>query len=108
MEGTPKGMEVEALAAVIKSTPPVLDVHDMHVWTVSDGLHFLSCHVVLPAGCTVSESQFIVAVLNERLHDEFGIGHATIQTETVGSETCRHDTDALYCSLEASHAGCNH
>jgi cobalt-zinc-cadmium efflux system protein len=115
MEGTPKGIEVEALAAVIKSTPPVLDVHDMHVWTVSDGLHFLSCHVVLPAGCTVSESQFIVAVLNERLHDEFGIGHATIQTETVGSDICRHDPDALYCALHPSHshpshshAGCNH
>ena len=108
MEGTPKGMEVEALAAVIRSTPPVLDVHDMHVWTVSDGLHFLSCHIVLPMDCTVSESQSIVARLNERLHDEFGIGHATIQTETVGSETCRHDTDALYCALESSHAGCNH
>ncbi len=110
MEGTPKGMEVEALAAAIKSTPPVLDVHDMHVWTVSDGLHFLSCHVVLPSDCTVSESQSIVAVLNERLHDDFGIGHATIQTETVGSETCRHDADALLCALAAghSHAGCNH
>ena len=110
MEGTPKGVEVEALAAAIRATPPVLDVHDMHVWTVSDGLHFLSCHVVLPADCTVSESQSIVARLNERLHDDFGIGHATIQTEAKGSETCRHDTAALFCALKASHshAGCNH
>ena len=85
----------------------------MHVWTVSDGLHFLSCHVVLPADCTVSESQAIVGALNERLHDEFGIGHATIQTETAGSALCPHDADALFCALQASHsghshAGCNH
>ncbi len=108
MEGTPKGMEVEALAAAIKATPPVVDVHDLHVWTVSDGLHFLSCHIVLPAGCTVSESQSVVAAVNERLHDGFGIGHATIQTETLGGEACRHDTDALYCALQSSRSGCNH
>jgi cobalt-zinc-cadmium efflux system protein len=108
MEGTPKGLEVEALAAAIRATPPVCDVHDMHVWTVSDGLHFLSCHIVLPGDCTVSESQSIVAVLNQRLHDEFGIGHATIQTETADGDTCRHAADALYCALESSHAGHNH
>ena len=113
MEGTPKGLNVEELAAALRTVPPVCDVHDMHVWTVSDGLHFLSCHVVLPGGCTVSESQAIVAVLNERLHDEFGIGHATIQTETAGSDACRHPADALYCALHPSraghdHAGCSH
>ena len=113
MEGTPKGLEVETLAAAIRATPPVCDVHDMHVWTVSDGLHFLSCHVVLPGDFTVSESQSLVAVLSERLHDEFGIGHATIQTETADGDACRHDSDALYCALHPSraghdHAGCGH
>ena len=113
MEGTPKGIKAEALAAAIRAVPPVCDIHDLHVWTVSDGLHFLSCHVVLPAGCTVSESQSIVAALGERLHSEFGIGHATIQTETAEGDTCRHPADALYCALPAgraghSHAGCSH
>ena len=110
MEGTPKGMEVDALTSAIRSTPPVCDVHDLHVWTVSDGLHFLSCHVVLPGDCTVSESQSIVRVLNERLHNEFGIGHATIQTETAGGDACRHAADELCCTLQPTqgHAGCQH
>ena len=107
MEGTPKGIEVEELAAAIRAVPPVCDVHDMHVWTVSDGLHFLSCHVVLPGDCTVSESQSIVAVLSERLH-EYGIGHATIQAETANGATCRHPADELYCALHPSHAGHDH
>ncbi|MDQ2801124.1 MAG: cation diffusion facilitator family transporter, partial [Armatimonadota bacterium] len=108
MEGTPKGVDVEALAAAVRAVPPVCDVHDLHVWTVSDGLHFLSCHIVLPNDCTVVAGQAIVASLNTRLHDEFGIGHATIQTETAAGDSCRHDADALYCALHPSHSGCGH
>src|SRR6185503_16390675 len=40
MESTPKGIDVERLVAGIKSVPPVCDVHDLHIWTVGDGLHF--------------------------------------------------------------------
>lgn len=110
MEGTPKGVDIEELVAAVRATPPVCEVHDLHVWTVSDGLHFLSCHVVLPNACTVLESQAVVAALNARLHDGFGIGHATIQTETAAGDACRHDGDALYCALHPhhDHAGCGH
>jgi len=108
MEGTPKGVVVADLVATIRDTPPVCDVHDLHVWTVSDGLHFLSCHVVLPDECTVGEGQAVVAALNTRLHDGFGIGHATIQTETAAGDACRHDADALYCALHPHEVGCGH
>ena len=105
MEGTPKGVDVEELADAIRATPPVCDVHDLHVWTVSDGLHFLSCHVVLPDDCSVAESQGIVAALNARLHDGFGIGHATIQTETAEGNACRHDREELYCAMHSARGG---
>ena len=111
MEGTPKGVDIEELVAAIRAVPPIQEVHDLHVWTVSDGLHFLSCHIVLPDACTVVQSQAVVAALNARLHDQFSIGHATIQTETAKGDQCRHDADALYCALEAAHhehAGCSH
>ncbi len=99
---------MEALAASIRGLPPVCDVHDLHIWTVSDGLLFLSCHVVLPDACTVAESQAVVAALSERLHDQFGIGHATIQTETTEGNACQHDLDELYCALHPHAAGCGH
>jgi len=108
MEGTPKGVDIEELVAAVRATPPVCDVHDLHVWTVSDGLHFLSCHVVLPDACTVSESQAVVSLLNARLHNEFGIGHATIQTETAEGNSCPHDSDALYCALSPHAQECGH
>jgi len=108
LEGTPKDVDVEALVNTIRSTSPVCDVHDLHLWTVSDGLHFLSCHIVLPDSCTVGESQAIVASLSERLHDLFGIGHATIQTETAFGNSCRHSADDLYCVIHPHTVGCGH
>jgi len=81
LENTPKGVDVEALIADIQSIPPVRNVHDLHIWTVGDGLNFLSCHVALPADCTLMECAAVVDAITLRLHDDFGIGHATIQTE---------------------------
>ena len=108
LEGAPKGIVVEIVAAAIWDTPPVCGVHDLHVWTVSDGLHFLSCHIVLPGDLTVMQAQAVVFEVNTRLHDEFGIGHATIQTETAEGNACRQSGPALLCELEPHAAGCGH
>lgn len=99
MESTPAGVDVERLIAGIKSVDPVRDVHDLHIWTVGDGLHFLSCHVVLPADCSLEHCALVVSAINERLDDDFGIGHATIQTEVEGLCGSSSST-SLYCALE--------
>ena len=110
LEGTPKGLNVNALADALRQTPPVQDVHDLHIWTVGDGIHFLSCHVVLPDDCTLPDASLIVAALNTKLHNEFGIGHATIQIERDGGDGCRADRDTLYCGGMEAHdlPGCAH
>ncbi len=110
LEGTPRGLDVEALVDAIRETPAVQDVHDLHIWTVSDGLHFLSCHVVLPDACTMVQASETVATLNRRLHDEFSIGHATIQAEMADYDGCAPDGKALYCgTMEAhGHLECTH
>jgi cobalt-zinc-cadmium efflux system protein len=99
MENTPKNVDVDKLVAGMKSVSPVCDVHDLHIWTVGDGLNFLSCHVCLPADCTLQQCVGVVAILNQKLHDEHGIGHATIQTEIEGPCPTSGET-ALYCALE--------
>ncbi|MBV9851958.1 MAG: cation transporter [Armatimonadetes bacterium] len=108
LEGAPKDLDVAALVAAMNAVPPVRDVHDLHVWTVGDGIHFLSCHVVLPEACTLAEAAQVVCALNTRLHDDFGIGHATIQTELPGADGCRVDSQTLYCALEPHGSGCGH
>ena len=110
LEGTPDNVDVDALVRALKATPPVTDVHDLHLWTVGDGLHFLSCHVVLPPDTTMDEASCAVSLLNTRLHDDFGIAHATIQTETHEGALCRDDVRDLLCGLErtAHSPGCTH
>jgi cobalt-zinc-cadmium efflux system protein len=110
LEGTPKDLDVAALVTGMKEIPSVLDVHDLHVWTVGDGLNFLSCHVVLPDLFTVADQTRVIRAINERLHNEFGIAHATIQTEIDDCDGCHIAPEELYCALEPhghthSHAG---
>ncbi len=110
LEGTPKGLDVDALVAALRATPPVQAVHDLHVWTVGDGIHFLSCHIVLPDETTMREASATVSRLNELLHDQYAIGHATIQVERDGADGCRADQDAVLCGAMEAHgsAGCGH
>ena len=99
MEATPEGVDVAKLVASIEAMPPVLGVHDLHLWTVGDGLNFLSCHVALPQSCSLEECAGVVASVNKKLHDDFGIGHATIQTEVEG--LCGSaERQSLYCAME--------
>jgi len=105
LESTPKDTDVEALVKGILGIPPVCGVHDLHIWTVGDGLNFLSCHVQLPNDIRLLECADLVAAISKRLHDEFGIGHATIQVE-AGDACPKAERDALYCEMEAhSHDG---
>jgi cobalt-zinc-cadmium efflux system protein len=98
MEGVPKNVDIDLLVTAIKSVKPVCDVHDLHVWQVGDGMNFLSCHVTLPVSCTLAESTTIIEQINSRLHDDFGIGHATIQSEPTGLCKIEED-DTIYCAL---------
>lgn len=103
MEGTPKDVDVDALIAGIKSVGPVCNIHDLHIWTVGDGVRFLSCHVGVPETFSLEECTALTKAINSRLHDDFAIGHATIQTEVEG--LCQMtEENALYCSLDRHRA----
>ena len=104
MENTPKGIDVDKLVAGMKCVAPVCDVHDLHIWTVGDGLNFLSCHVALPVGTSLEHCAAVVGVLNKKLHDEYSIGHATIQTEVEGIYPT-HEEAELYCAMESHQHG---
>ncbi len=100
MENTPKSVDVDKLVAGMKAVAPVCDVHDLHIWTVGDGLNFLSCHVALPSDTTLEQCAAVVGTLNKKLHDEYSIGHSTIQTEVEG--ICpTHGEAELYCAMES-------
>jgi cobalt-zinc-cadmium efflux system protein len=58
----------------------VVDVHDLHIWSIGSGSHVLSAHVLL-ADKRISEATTILREIERRLHDDFTIDHVTIQFE---------------------------
>ena len=51
LEATPKGMDLDRVREHIRGVPGVLDVHDLHAWTITSGVPVLSAHVVVDEEC---------------------------------------------------------
>jgi len=86
LEAVPKHIAVEDIVTVIRQVPGVEDVHDIHVWTVTSGLHALSAHVVIEDQ-TVSQSGEIVRTITDDLAERFDIRHSTLQLECTNCPT---------------------
>ena len=78
LEAAPPGVDVAAAQERLLGLPGVTAVHDLHIWTVTDGIESASAHVV------IAEDADWHAVLDrtrEVLAEEYGVTHATIQVE---------------------------
>jgi cobalt-zinc-cadmium efflux system protein len=85
LEGTPRGLKLERVAAAICEIDGVNDVHDLHVWSLGSETSALSCHISI-ADIPPSVSERILRDVKERLHHDFRIDHTTIQFENVVCE----------------------
>lgn len=86
LEGTPRGIALTAVREAMAGVEGVLDVHDLHVWSLGAQSHALASHITV-CEMPASECTRILDVINTRLHDRFHITHTTIQFETTGCET---------------------
>jgi cobalt-zinc-cadmium efflux system protein len=86
LEGTPRGMSLEAVETEMRKVAGVSDVHDLHLWSIGSENHALSAHVKI-ADMATSESDSILREIKEKLGRGFGIHHTTIQLEHVICET---------------------
>jgi cobalt-zinc-cadmium efflux system protein len=80
LEGLPAGLQLNSVTGAMKQVKGVLDVHDLHIWTLGSNVHALSCHVVIEDQ-PPSASDVILRGINTVLHDSFGIHHSTVQFE---------------------------
>lgn len=86
LEASPAGLRPEHVAKMIVSVPGVRAVHDLHIWTVTSGLHWLTGHILVAGDMTVKDAGELVDRIQSRLRDEFGIAHATLQVDSVQEE----------------------
>ena len=78
LEGTPREVDLEALRAAMEGVPGVEAVHDLHVWTLTSGVHALSAHAVLQEGAAHGA---VLSALQTRVTGGFPIHHVTVQLE---------------------------
>jgi cobalt-zinc-cadmium efflux system protein len=78
LESSPRGIDTEALGGRLAGVQGVVEVHDLHVWTITSGFMALSAHVLVGPGedCHATRRD-----LERLLRDEFGIGHTTLQVD---------------------------
>ncbi|HWW96942.1 MAG TPA: cation diffusion facilitator family transporter [Edaphobacter sp.] len=86
LEGTPRNLQLGEIRNAMASVEGVLDVHDLHVWSLGSQSHALASHVTI-AEMPMSECSDILSGINGALRDRFHITHTTIQFETTGCET---------------------
>ncbi len=80
LEGAPSHVEIEEIRASILKIEKVLEVHDLHVWTIASGMNALSGHIVVPDQI-LSEADKAVQAINRMLLEKYGITHTTLQVE---------------------------
>jgi cobalt-zinc-cadmium efflux system protein len=105
LEGTPHGCSLPEIRAGMEAVEGVVNVHDLHVWSLGSQSRALACHVCIP-DIPPSESACILVNLNHVLKGHFGIVHATIQFEHVGC----HELEGCVVPIEemAAHEAGHH
>lgn len=89
LESVPKGISLEVVNDAIHEINGVLEVHDLHLWSITSGINALSAHVLIEDQ-RVSEGTRIINELNNLLKERFNIIHTTLQLECAEcSPVCR-------------------
>ena len=94
LEATPRQMQLETIAKSIRDIEGVKGVHDLHVWTITSGLYALSGHVTV-ATDSISQGSAILAKIETRLKESFGIEHVTLQVEKETLEKIQEHESSL-------------
>lgn len=89
MQGTPERFDIQQIQSIILEHPLIIDLHDLHVWSLSSKQYILSCHIIVDENNTMPQVQ---AILNdiEKQMALLGIHHTTLQTETIAHQHAKN------------------
>jgi cobalt-zinc-cadmium efflux system protein len=85
MEGAPAHLDVAAIQKTLTEVPGVVEVHDLHVWTITSGFVSLSAHLKVSKG---QDIQGIIRQAHLALTSRFNVLHSTFQPEIAEEAGC--------------------
>jgi cobalt-zinc-cadmium efflux system protein len=83
MESAPAGIDVGKVGRAMAEESDVVEVHDLHVWSVTSGFPALAAHLVVRAG---TDRDLVRARIERLLRERFGIRHTTLQVVESAAE----------------------
>jgi len=86
VEAAPEHVDVPALELELAALPNVVNVHDLHVWTLTSGMEVATAHLAVQPGTDVHP---VLDAARTVLADGYGIPHATVQVEPTDHTVCR-------------------
>lgn len=79
LQGVPRGVDVQAIEAALRSRPEVQDIHNLHVWALTSGRNVISVHIITRDD--LGDANTFRRDVEALLHDSFGFDHSTVQLE---------------------------
>ena len=93
LEATPSQVDITEMINTLNQTDGVNDVHDVHVWSISQEVHAMSCHVLID-DIPISQAASIRQKIEDMLRQRFDIEHSVLQMEC---QDC--GCDGVFCKL---------
>lgn len=85
LQAAPPGIDLQAVRDDLAALPGVVDVHDLHVWTLTSDMENASAHLVVD---TVDDTHDVLDQARSLLQDRYQISHATLQVEPADHRGC--------------------
>jgi cobalt-zinc-cadmium efflux system protein len=83
LEEAPAGIDAEEVGRTLAGAEGVVEVHDLHIWTITSGFPALAAHVLVAPG---GDCHGVRRDLERLLHERFGLDHTTLQVEHAPGE----------------------
>ena len=84
LEGTPAGLDLEALQDDVQRLVPGSNLHHVHVWELRPNQRILTAHLRFCGDVPLSQMDDVLRKVRDMLRDRWAIAHSTLEPELVG------------------------
>lgn len=85
VEAAPESIDVTEIDRRLREIPGVIDVHDLHVWTLTSDMDAASAHIMTQEE---TDAHPVLDAARDLLNDDYGIEHVTFQVEPLSHTDC--------------------